>query len=373
MALSGWVKRNVTLVSVSFVATIVAGILTYYYAAVHERKPTLVFEVTNDVNVYDVRKPIRDLRILFQGEDVEGQKLGLRILVLRVQNTGEADILQGHYDTKEAWGFKVVGGRLIEVRLTDTNSDYLRRRINPALAAENSVVFDKVIFERCKFVIFEVLVLHPRDVRSRIEPFGKIAGIDALQSIETLPGTDPTLFEKSVSGPVVVQVIRMFVYFVGFIAALVALIFAGIGIGRLISLPARRRRRREIREILSGVDPQVRNALERVYVESGRVGLESIKLLLSDPVRLKATARSVRRMRRGADVNIPPVFSDAYIVAPDRTFFPAADAFSKLYDAGLLRIDKSTGGEVRVSPALTDALTSVLNETTPKDRGADEE
>jgi hypothetical protein len=370
MALRGWLKKNITLLTVGFVATIVAVVLTLYFG-LHERKPTLIFEVTNDVNVYDVRKPIRDLRILFQGEEIESQNLGLRILILRVRNVGEADVLQIHYDTSEAWGFKVVGGQLIEVRVTDSNSDYLRRRINPIIAGENSVVFDKVIFERGRFVTFEVLILHPRDVRSRIQPFGKIAGIDAIQSVVTPLGTGPTLFQRSVSGPLVVQAIRMVVYFLGFIVTLAALIAIGVGLNGLMARPGKRRRRQTIRAILSEmVDQQARTALERAFAESGRVGLETINRLLANSDRLKRLARADHEFqKRHPDVTDRSSFDYRDIEGQADRLFDIHGVFDELVRLDLVKFEESSG-EVKVNPALVEGLTLALRETAPKDDSA---
>jgi len=69
-----------------------AGLYTFF----HERKPNVSYEITNESNVLDLRQPIKNLSILFQNQDIEQKNLNLRIFDVKVENTGEIDILQNH-------------------------------------------------------------------------------------------------------------------------------------------------------------------------------------------------------------------------------------------------------------------------------------
>jgi hypothetical protein len=50
---------------------------------------------------------------------------------MRVINNGEVDILQTQYDQDEVWGLQVIDRRVIEARLIDAGSGYLRTKANP--------------------------------------------------------------------------------------------------------------------------------------------------------------------------------------------------------------------------------------------------
>ena len=92
------------------------------YSVVHEKKSNISYEIINEVNVLDVRKPLKDLKISFQEEDIQKENLNLRIFSVRVENNGEVDILQSQYDASEVWGIQVQNARIIEVRLINSNS-----------------------------------------------------------------------------------------------------------------------------------------------------------------------------------------------------------------------------------------------------------
>jgi len=158
------------------VLTLVFGFFAVY-SAFHERKPNILFEITNEINVLDIRKPLEELSISFMGEDIEKRNLNLRIFTVRIENNGEVDILQNHYDADDVWGIQVNHARIIEARFMDSNSDYLKSKINPNIIEENKIEFNKIIFEKGNYFIVEILVLHMKEEYPEVISIGKIAGI----------------------------------------------------------------------------------------------------------------------------------------------------------------------------------------------------
>lgn len=137
------VQKKKYLPTLALLATVLFGLLGVaigLYSLLHEKKPEISFEIISEANVFDVRKPLQDLTISFQNEDIQQKNLNLRILTVRIENKGEMDILQSHFDQNIAWGFQVTEGEIIdEVRLIDSNSEYLQSNLGPRIANRNSV------------------------------------------------------------------------------------------------------------------------------------------------------------------------------------------------------------------------------------------
>lgn len=149
------------------------------YQVLAERDVNVVFEVTSQVDVLDVRDDVDDLAVTFRGEDIHSSGLNLVVVTIRVANTGRVDILQNRYDANEIWGLGVNGGRIVEVRTpVATDSEYLRSHVNPTLIDEHRIQLQKMILEQGQFFIMEFLVLHPRSTSLELIPLGKIAGVD---------------------------------------------------------------------------------------------------------------------------------------------------------------------------------------------------
>ena len=57
---------------------------------------------------------------------------------MRVGNDGEVDVTEDNFENDLPWGLRLVGGRLIEARLVDAGSDYLRTFISLSVADEHA-------------------------------------------------------------------------------------------------------------------------------------------------------------------------------------------------------------------------------------------
>lgn len=272
----------------SFIGVIVALISVAFaiYSWVYGRQPNISFEITNEANVLDVHKPLKDLNISFQGEDIQEKNLNLRILTIRIENTGRENILQNHYDLHDIWGFQVMDGKIIEIRLMDTNSEYLKENLSPRLLKEDTVQFIKTIFEKGKFFTLEALILHTRDTLPTITPIGKIAGIDRVVAKKSwLEKEKPTFLQKLFAGNSLVQTIRLIVYLVAWIILLIIVGYSTRGIRGLGDKIKKASRRREIKrhfgeETLEEAGKE--KSLFDVYVSEGPENIKNLQKFLED-------------------------------------------------------------------------------------------
>ena len=172
--------------------------------------PNITFDIVNDANVLDVHKPLSELNIYFQGEDIQQKNLNLRIISVKIENTGNVDILQNFYDENVIFGLQIDGGHIIESRLIFSNSDYLTSNLNLKIV-NNTIEFSKPILEKNKYFIVEILVLHDKDKGPTIVPLGKIAGIERMDVTKSYTERQ-TFFDDVFSGSSLVQSVRLVVY-----------------------------------------------------------------------------------------------------------------------------------------------------------------
>ncbi len=269
----------------SIVVTTISVGITYW--AQGEPEARVNFETISDTNVFDLHRPLKDLSIIFRGHDVQEQNLNLRIVIVNVTNTGEQDILPIHYDPEDGWGMQFSDGEVIESRLVDSNSAYLRSKIVPQVTNENVVSFPKVIFETGSSFAVEVLLLHPKDISPYISPVGKIAGINEITvSARPLSQEDVSFFAGLFPGSALTQAVRTIIYLPGSLFAIVLIIFALIGTSIILDKLgawARRRRVFKTRTILLMDQARIRNFLIDHYSLSGTTGLLWLKDMISQP------------------------------------------------------------------------------------------
>lgn len=204
----------------SFVGVILALILGLFsiYVFFDGENPNITFDIINEVNVFDVHKPLDELNIYFREEDIQQKNLNLRIISIKIENTGNLDILQNFYDENVVFGLQVDNGQIIESRLVDSNSKYLMSNLNLE-TVNNTVEFSKLIFEENKYFIIEILVLHDKNEGPTLVPLGKIAGIEKMEVKKSYTERQ-SFFDAVFSGSLVVQMIRLPIYLLTFFAIL---------------------------------------------------------------------------------------------------------------------------------------------------------
>jgi len=338
------------------------------YSGFHAPTPSISMVSVNEANVLDVHEPLEGLTVSFQGKDIEQEDSNLRILTINVENSGEVDILQGYYDPDDIWGIQVQNGEIIDVRLVDSNSDYITANLNPTVTGEQDIVeFKKVIFEREKFFTLEILVLHEKDKLPEIIPIGKIAGIDRVPVVKYQPGeAEPNFFGQLISGNAWVHFVRFIIYLVAASMTLVAAGLSAVGVMELRDRWKTVRRRRMVERYLEVVSPRggaKSRILSEMYVNRGPEGLRTVKALLEKENRLRVQARKYERAKKQweqIDAQETAAEADGAVdtesrrLARARGFWPISD----LLDAGLVTLEKF--GQVKIDSGFKQLLDGFL-------------
>jgi hypothetical protein len=361
MSVVSWVLQAEKRFAWSLAGTVVgliALVLTVW--ALQEKHPSVGFVVTNESNVFDVHTSVPDLQISFRGQNVQAQNLNLRVITVRIENSGDVDILQAQYAQEQLWGFEVEPGTIVEARVIGSTSSYLLRASRPTVSGD-SVILPKVILERGRSVTLDLLVLHQKDVNPSIRAFGKIAGIEQFNVSRRTPDNEQTFFERAFSGSIFVQLTRVLVYGFGalvvlFIAALVTA--AGFNIHESL---AKRRRYKELRPLrdMPADELKFREVFMRLYVDKGERGITIARRLLDNTEIWSRIARERDEMReagmpdhRNVERAITDAHGNLYLV---RETSMIARLLRK---HGVVSVDGV--GAVSVSPSARSALEEVI-------------
>lgn len=267
--------------------TVFFGIFTIY-SVLHRTKSDISFKIINESNVLDVYRPLKDLMISFQGEDLQEKKLNIRIYTILIENNGEVDILQDYYDKDDIWGMQIRNGKIIDVRFVTSNSEYLKSKLHPQLYGDDIIKLTKLIFERNNYFILEVLVLHKKDVYPEIIPIGKIAGINEIRLTKTyLVKEKKSILTEVFYGSILVYTLRYLIYFILTIIFFVTLFFSLKKIDKMKSIIEKNRRIKRIKKFseevdLEGGDIKKLKLITNHYVKEGTIPLVKLEKIFSD-------------------------------------------------------------------------------------------
>ncbi len=210
--MKAFIKKMLELIKSAWQFIVVISVIFGFYAYFHEKKADVQFEIIADPNVFDVYKSVNDLAIYFQGKDIEKENLNLKVYDIRIENSGESDILKNFYDDSLPWGFSIDNGEIVsDPRTIKSNSEYLDLNLKPKIK-ENKIEFEKVIFEHGKYFIVEFLILHKKNEIPKLIPFGKIAGIDSFDVIRNADQEKRSFLNQLTNGGIAIHLIRLFAY-----------------------------------------------------------------------------------------------------------------------------------------------------------------
>jgi hypothetical protein len=363
-----WPKAKF-LFSVSFISLIV-GVVAFYYE-VYGSRTSLVVDIVSESNVMDVKTPLKDLSILFQGRDIQKENSNLRILGVRVINEGTTNVLESYFDSRIPWGLRIDGGRLVEARVTGSNSQYLSDNLHARVTGADEVDFDKVIFDRGKYVTLELLVLHDKTVEPHVKPIGKIAGMEDIPVRDSFRERDQEGFSaKAFKGPIAVQIARTVGYFLIAIGVMSVLALSITGIASIPSGLKKRSRRKQARYLLKEDSPErerKRQVLVNVFIENGPAALVRMQEALNDAGTLAKAVTSGRRrvhVRNGVEL---PVHVSSHVDADGYIEVRSSTPLNAVVEAGLVR---RNGTKIEVDPDLKNLLTNLIEQVSQtEDKG----
>lgn len=289
-------KRGLQWAAISFWTGVIIGLMGIYLTLYYEKRPNLVYEITSNATILDIREELNKLDIYFDGRNIKHSNQTLSVLTLKIINNGQTDILENHFDSVVPFGFVVPNGSVVEEpTLLHGSNTYLETGFKAHLDSPNKVTFTKKIFEPGEYVILKILVLHTKGIVPGLWPTGKVAGIKRIEAHEPYRTEETVPFYARVfNGNVGVQFVRMVAYAVAFFVVVVVIGWLVLTVVEKVAKFADRKERSKREEIVKGFassygkkGPEGKeNYLLKMYKDSGEWYLLIIKNLLKDKHKL---------------------------------------------------------------------------------------
>lgn len=196
------------------IISLILSILFFIVSSFYFNETKIQYRIINDSNLYSLHKPLESLKIMFNNEDINEKKLNLKILKIKVINTGNRDIIKDQFDNNLVWGVKFDNAKIVDkIKLIETSNSYLNKNIK-IKNDFHTVEFNKLMFDVDSYFIIEVLLLHDLNIEPKLVALGKISG---SKEIEIINDTENDEFYGIFSGGILLNIIRFFLYIFVFI------------------------------------------------------------------------------------------------------------------------------------------------------------
>lgn len=194
---------------------LISAILGIYTFFVQDKVLQVDYEIIANTNVLDINANITKLDITYGGSSLKTTNQSLRIINLRVRNTGNESVLKSFYDNNDPLGVLVTKGRIIEKpELVGATSDYIKRNLVVKFDSTGRLSFSDIILEPNDFYTLKLLILYPSGQNPEVRPTGKVAGVKNIPVVSLAQGTktEKSFWEITFGGSIYSQLLRALAY-----------------------------------------------------------------------------------------------------------------------------------------------------------------
>jgi len=220
--------KAVITITLSFIA-LISSLLTIYTYITTSKKISIQCDIISSTNVLDINAEISDLDILYKQSSLKSEKKNLMLIIFRIRNNGNENILKTFFDDKAPFGIKPVVGQVVEKPvIIEASNDYLRNNLDITVDTTGSVYFSDIIFESKESFTFKLLTLVEAETEPKFKVIGKIAGINKNIEIGLIENeTELPFFKQVFLGNIWIQLIKSLIYFliIAFIILVIVIIY----------------------------------------------------------------------------------------------------------------------------------------------------
>ena len=268
---------------------LLSGILGIYTFIIQDKTLQIEYEILANTNVLDINADITKLDIIYDGSSLKTNNQSLRLINLRIRNTGNQSILKSFYDTNDPLGISILNGKIIEKpEIIGTSSDYITKNLVVNYDTTGKLFFNDLIIEPNEFYSVKLLILHNSNQTPEILSVGKIASIKEIPivSLTQQAKKEMSFWIITYGGNILSQLLRALSYSV-VVIIIIALIAASIeNISSSKKKHKRNRLIRQFKELDSYTFNRMDDAIFTRFKDSDLPNLLRYSNLLKDENRL---------------------------------------------------------------------------------------
>jgi hypothetical protein len=204
------------------------------YTTLHQPRPQIEFEILANSSVLSVPDALPNLEVLYDGKKLESEGKTIRLITIRIRNTGDRSIRNDDYDPRSPLGFRLSSGTLVNSSITSASNDYLREHCTIEKTAPTSAVFSPVFLEPESYFDVRLLVIAGVSETPDVIPTGKILDVAKATVKETYREVaEQSFYQRTFAGGGLVQIARTVAYaFVALLSVAFLMVLTGIPSGQ---------------------------------------------------------------------------------------------------------------------------------------------
>ena len=110
----------------------------YFY----QEKPNIEYYQLTNTSVLDLKENVTKLDVIYDSTSIKKNRQSLRVVTIKILNSGNEDLGPQHYDKTVPLGLKIKGGVIVETpQIIETSNAYISDRLKINWLSENEISF----------------------------------------------------------------------------------------------------------------------------------------------------------------------------------------------------------------------------------------
>lgn len=263
---------------------------------VFQRDPKIGVELSSEIPVLDIRRPMQGLSIRLNGSELDASRESLVATRVTIRNYGKTGIKSNDISQSDPLGFQIRGGSIVEITGFQASTSHLRKLAKPSRHYNSITINSGVIIDPGDSLVFDILVRKPRGSSIDIFSLGKISNLKNIKvSDYRQTGKNENFLEKAFSGQVSIQIARIIAYFIMALSFIAGSIYIFTTIDSKIDNSRTKKRKSVSEKFISEsrhrnkISDSLAAALYYVF------GIEGVKIVLSN-IRSLSTSSQIGKI-----------------------------------------------------------------------------
>ncbi|MDP1879973.1 MAG: hypothetical protein Q8K60_03420 [Parachlamydiaceae bacterium] len=139
------------------------------------QNPHLIFNY-KAFDLVNVNENNKNLKVYFNGQDIQKEKLNLKVYSVTLKNDGSNDVKPTDYDISEPFGIQVKNGFVTGCEVLSSDDAYMKNKFySNKILDSTKIVFNRIILKSKKSIEFKFTVLHKDNAFPKLKEMGEIA------------------------------------------------------------------------------------------------------------------------------------------------------------------------------------------------------
>lgn len=329
------------------VTGLIFGILGFYADFLRQHSPKIEYDIISNTEILDLKEDVGKIDIYYDGENIKKQNQTLRLIVLRVTNTGTEHILKDYYYEGSPLGFRIENGEILEkpIILQTSNSE-LEKSIQFTTDSTQTVTLPNFILEKGDFFTVKILVKHLLNDEVKLHPVGKVVGVKEIKLVNSFTEKENESFwRRLIKGSLGIHIARFFLYVFGFGFGIMAIVLPIAKISDFFSKKKRLKNLRVFNLYLNKESLQKYEWVLEEYEENGESKIRYWNNLSINKILLIKDYRELKLFKLNSPGELPYPVDDEH---PQRAYrYFRFNSLEELIKKGLLIEDKDGVPEIK--------------------------